>query len=317
MQYKTDHYSCMKWLERKDLLVRRYLRKNYQSHDREYVYNLLMENPIEGKKLIQNYRLTNKQKINMICQWMIRSEQLTCLVFGDQRQGKDVTICFFIYECGVRYPYIKVVTLGNIKKPPFVGKEDMYFAYDNIPPSTGKYFTFVYCSEAEVQYPCREGASKENKAFAILSGTMAQNHHKFVAAVKLAAKTDINLIRDCNMRMFKYIDPEKLNVEGTERVGILSGLGELLLPKKKSNKSEVLVAFNDNLLKVNVPLPKWWSQEYSEMFAGISKEKIAEYVLWADSNDYKIQQIVLAVKQKFRYSITEEDVKNCITYKQL
>lgn len=314
MKNKLTEASCQKWLMRNSIKVERYLRKFHKYEDRPFVFSLIFYDfPLEGKKLMQNFDLSNEEKLDMICDYVIDSEQLTGIVFGDQRTGKDVTTCFIIHRCierakkrGIK---IRVVTLGNIKKPPFVSAEDMYFGYDDIPPEFNKNFIIVYCSEVEVQYPSREGGSKENKTFSILEGTMAQNHHKLLACVKLASKVDLNVIRGCNIKFFKFIDPAKLDVEGTERTGILSGLGKLLLPSNKEDKSEVLVSFDNNLLKVNIPLPDWWSQEYSEMFSNISIKKIYEYVDWAYSNEYTVSQIVLAVKQKFRKKINKQDIK--------
>jgi hypothetical protein len=303
--------SSRAWLDKHPLKIERYVRRHHKVQDRAFVLDLIYNQyPDEGMRLIENFDLTNDEKILLVCRWIIESEQLTGVIFGDQRMGKDVTICFFIMRCLelLRYYFIRPVTLGNIKKPPFVNKKDMYFGYDNIPPMKGHDFIIVYCSELEVQYPSREGGSTENKSFSILEGTMAQNHHKLLGAVKLAAKVDLNVLRSCNLKFFKFMSPDKLNVEGIERDGVLSGLGSLLLPADRNNKSEVLVAFDNYLLKINVPLPDWWSQEYSEMFSDISMSKIDEYIDWAFSNDYKIPQIVLAVKQKFRKQITKQYV---------
>jgi len=303
--------SSRAWLDNHPLKIERYLRRHHAVQDRSVVLDLLYNQyPDEGMRLIENFDLTNDEKIELICEYIITSEQLTGIIYGDQRMGKDVTICFFIMKCLelLNFGFIRPVTLGNIKKPPFVAKKDMYFGYDNIPPAFGDDFVLVYCTELEVQYPSREGSSQENKSFSILEGTMAQNHHKLIGAVKLASKVDLNVLRSCNLKMFKYISPDKLKVEGIERDGVLSGLGRLLLPKNKFDKSQVLVAFDNHLLTVSVPLPDWWTQEYSEMFKDIPKEKVNEYIDWAFSNNYKIPQIVLAVKQKFRKQITKQYV---------
>jgi len=306
--------SNREWLFKNVLKVQRYLRRYHKLEDRDSVYIMLLTYPDEGRRLIENIDLSNEDKILMVCEWIIRCEQLTGVIYGDQRMGKDVTICFFLMKCLelLRFQFMRVVTLGNIRKPPFVAEKDMYFGYDNIPPASGDDFIVVYCSELEVQYPAREGSSKENKTFSILEGTSAQNHHKHIGAVKLASKVDLNVLRSCNLKFFKYISPDKLRVEGIERDGILSGLGRLLLPKDKNNKSQVLVAFDNNLLTIDVPLPDWWSQEYSEMFSNIPQEKVDEYINWAFSNDYNPAQIVLAVKQKFRRQVTKEYVADLL-----
>lgn len=293
------------WLLENDLKVQRYLRRYHHTHDRNSVWGMIMSYPDEGRKLIENFDLSNDEKLIMICAYMIMSDQLSCIIVGDQRMGKDATACFFLEACIKLLEKTdrkwRVVTLGNIKKPPFVADKDMFFAFNHLPWASGEDWVVVYCSELEVQFPAREPNNPDSRVFAQTEGTMAQNHQKLIGAVKLMAKVDLNVIRGANMKMFKFISPDKLSVEGIERDGVLTGLGRMLLPRDREDKSEVLVCFNDNLFTVHTQLPEWWTTEYSEMFAGISDEMIWEYIEQQFyGNNIKPEQIAGMVNQKFR-----------------
>lgn len=306
--------SSQEWLMDNSVKVDRFIRRNFHRTDENNVWKVMMQNPEEAVKLILNFSKTNKQKILEICEFMITSPQLTCVIFGDQRMGKDATACYFIQKCMelMRMQFWRIVTLGNIKKPPWVADTDMYFNFLNIPNASGDNEVIVYCSEIEAQFPSREGIAAENRSYNILEGTNAQNHIKIAACVKLASKVDINIIRSCNMRMFKFTSPDKLNVEGTERKGIISGLGQLLLPSNRHDKSKVLVSFDNNLYLVSVPLVEWWNTEYSEMFSGIGMDKVKEFIESSYSNDMKVEQIAIAVKQKFRKFMTKKEIADIL-----
>lgn len=314
MIYGTES-SDLRWLVDNSPKVDRYIRRNHKSiYDYDEIYHLLLTYPVQGRRLIESHTMTNEDKIKLICEFMIKHPQITCLIMGDQRYGKDGTACFFIEEClnMLRYQFIKVVTLGNIKKPPWVKAIDMYFSFANIPSAKSYNEVWVYCSELETIFPSREGTSVESRIFTQLEGTMAQNHQKLFGCVKLLSKVDLNVIRSANIKMFKFISRDKLDVENIERDGVLSGLGRLLLPKNPEDKSEVLVVFDKYLLKVRIPLVKWWNIEYSEMFNNISREMIDEYIKTAYSNNMKIEQIIIAIKQKFRCNISKADILKVI-----
>jgi len=305
------------WLEGLGYLkLMRYLRRYHKKEDRDTVFNLIYEQyPDEGRKLVENFDLTNKNKFNMFLDWIINSPALVCGIYGDERMGKDASVCYIFDEVikllnlqGLRLP--RIVTLGNIRKPPFVKEEDMYFSFQNIPTGTKDNEIWIYCSEIELVIPAREGSSQENKLFNQLHGTFAQNHQKLFGCAKLAAKIDINFIRACNCKIFKFISPEKLNIEGVERDQILSGLGRWLLPSNNQDQSKVLLAFNNQLFTMDFPLPDWWSDDYSEQFRDIPIEKIWEYVEVQFSNGLTVSEIITAVKQKFRQNLTAVNICN-------
>lgn len=310
--------SSREWLYRHQLKIDRFLRRNFKIEDRGYVYKLIFHDyPDEGMKLVKNFDLSNEEKINKIVEYIITAPQLTGIILGDQRFGKDATACKFLEFVleRVRYQFFRIVTLGNIKKPPWVADKDMYYSFANIPNATGYEEVLIYCSELEVVFPAREFGGTENRIFSTLEGTTAQNHQKILGCVKLLSKVDLNVIRSANMKMFKFISPSKLKVEGVERDGVISGLGKLLLPNNPQDKSKVLVAFDNNLFTVSLDLPDWWTTSYSEMFSNISMDMINEYITTMDSNGLKPDQIWIAVKQKFRKNLTKEYIKDYLKLK--
>lgn len=306
--------SSREWLDRHELKVERYLRRNHRREDWETVYRLInYDYPDEGRKLVQYFDRSDSEKIDMFLDWIIQQQVIVCGIFADPRQGKDAAICYLLDEAirrskmrGLRVP--RVVTLGNMKNPPFVDEKDMYYSFMNIPSGGDDQDIYIYSSEFETQIPCREGKSQENQLYSQLSGTFAQNHQKLFACSKLASKLDINFIRDMNTKIFKFISQDKLLVENVERDNLLSRLGNWLLPKNKENKAETLLVFNNNLFKVDLPLPRWYNDEYSEMFRDIPLTKIKEYIDINISNGMKPQSVIISVAQKFRKKLTMEDL---------
>jgi hypothetical protein len=310
--------SSRTWLDRRSLKLDRYLRRFHKKEDRPFVFNLLYyKSPDEGKKLIANYNLSEAEKLNLLVNYLLAQSQITCLIFGDQRSGKDALICE-VFEMVVEHCKLlnikppRMVTLGNIRKPPFVADEDMYFSFKSIPAGSSDQDIWIYCSEIETVLPSREGSSPENKLFSQLEGTLAQNHQKLFGCVKLASKVDINALRSCNCKLFKFIAPEKLNIENVERANIVSPLGNWLLPRNPNDKSECLMAFDNQLFTVHIGLPSWWSSEYSEQFRDVPLDKINDYVEVVFSNGMNIQQIQIAVSQKFRTQLSREDIEEIL-----
>ena len=319
--------SSRDWLDRKQLALKRYLRKNHNRLDHDRVLELMyFAFPDEGRKLIKNDSIISTEKLDLLLKWIVNSSQITCLILGDQRMGKDALVCR-LFELVIDYyekrgfSIPRFVTLGNVKCPPFMKEEDMYFSFEDIPFGTKFEPVYIYCSELEVEFPSRDFATTENKLFSVLEGTMAQNHQKLFGCVKLTSKVDISILRSCNLKIFKYISPEKLNVEGVERANILSDLGRWFLPKDINDKSDSLLVFDNNLLSAKWNLPVFWSDEYSEQFrAGtISKEKIFSFVKtkFSDKDKLTSSQISLIrtmVIQKFREKLSVDEIKSCFNF---
>lgn len=302
------------WLYKNPLKLDRYLRRYHKREDRDHVFDMLFyDYPDEGRKLIENFDLDRRSKLNLYLDWIIKQPAVTCAGFGDQRMGKDATLCYFFekaiercIELRVKPP--RIVTLGNIKNPPFVKKEDMYFSFLNIPPGTERQEVWIYSSEIESHLPAREGSSHENRLFSHLAGTLAQNHQKLFGNCKLASRVDINFLRDCNVKFFKFISPDKLNVDNIERDNVLSQLGRWLLPKDHTDKSEVMLSFDNQLFKINVPLPEWYNREYSEMFREIPMDKVLEFVDVIHANGMDLNSIRIAVAHKFRKKMSRQEL---------
>ena len=308
------------WLLGKGWLkLQRYLRRNHNIENRDFVENLMVwAFPDEGVKLAQNDAMSDEEKKVDLIEWIMSQSQITCLILGDQRMGKDALICsvfedIFDYcdRMGLTRP--RIVTLGNVRKPPFVDEEDMYFSFKKVPFGTKLRPVFIYCSEIEQMLPARDTLSPENRLFSVLEGTLAQRHQKLFGAVKLASKVDINVIRSCNLKLFKYISHEKLDIEGVERNKFLTELGFWLLPKDVNNKSKTLLVFNNNLLTLSYGLPSWWSDEYSEQFRDVPIDKVWDYVetLLPESDKLTMSQINMiqtSVFQRFSKELSKSDI---------
>jgi len=312
--YSLTAGSCRVWLSRHTLKVWEYLKINHDENDWEIVLNLLYWHfPDEGKKLIENFDLDDSEKKKIFMDYVEFSPQITFLLFGDERMGKDALLCRFFQDvidrCKVerRVPP-RIVTLMNVKRPPFVKEGDMFFSFEHIPsgqlvfnPYTLKQEmqeVWVYCSELEIVLPARNPNAPENSLFASISGTFAQNHIKLFGCVKLASKVDLNAIRGCNVIASKYINPQKLKIENVERDNVLSPLGQWILPSDRNNKTATLLYFNDQFFSVDFDLPRWWTQEYSEQYYNISESLVWDYIN-AVCLDMKAPQILTLIAQKF------------------
>lgn len=312
-QRTLTYHSDRKWLNERSLKVDAYLLRFHEKADWPIVTDLLFNQfPNEGKKLIENFDLPDNKKIDIFLDYFLDSPQVTWLTFADERMGKDATICYLLDLAREKYKdkyevYPRIVTLGNIKIPYFVEDKDRYWSLKDIPSGTTKQEVWVYCSELEVMFPAREQQGSENRLYSMLAGTFAQNHQKIVGAVKLASKVDLNVIRGCNMKVFKYTNPEKLQMANVERGNVLSPLGRWLLPHSRHNKSATLLAFDDQLFTVDVPLPVWWDEDYSNQFRDISTEDQWSFVD-ATSEGMKAEAVLTTLRLKFRSKITRKEV---------
>jgi hypothetical protein len=300
-----------------------YLRKHHKRVDYKKVIPLLYDvYPDEGRKLIENSMINDKEKLDKLLRWIIHSRQITCLILGDQGMGKDALVCR-LFELIIDYckknDYLppRFVTLGNVKRPPFVNPRDMYFNLKDIPFGTKEQPVYIYSSELEAEFPARDFQGQENKTFALLQNTFRHNHQKIFGCVKLTANVDISVLRTCNVKLFKYISPEKLSVEGVERANLLSDLGRWFLPNDITDPAKTLMVFDNNLLTGKFRLPTFWSDEYSEQFKSgtIPKVKIYDFVKSKFDNEAKltpkqINDLQTIVFQKFRYKITRDEIQN-------
>lgn len=302
-------------MDKHPLIWQRYLRRKHKLKDRPTVFELIYNVfPDEGRGIVENYSYDDKVKKKMLVEFLYYSPQITAGVFADQRMGKDALICEVFQNvidfCKLNeLPVPRFVTLGNVRCPPFVKDEDMYFSFKNIPVGSSKQEVWIYSSEIETVLPARDPLAAENKLFAQLEGTLAQNHQKLFGCVKLASKVDLNFLRGMNVKLFKFISPEKLAIEGSERAGILSPLGLWLIPKDRLNKKETLIVFDNKFMTVNYDLPFWWTQEYSEQFKDVPIERVWDYVDVMISNGLDANAISIAVAQKFRKNLTREQIK--------
>ena len=320
--------ECRDWLQGKGYLkFCRYLRRNHQHYNHQVVSDLMFwDFPVEGRKLVLNFDKSEYIKKQMLIQWIVHQPQITCLILGDQRMGKDALIChifeeiiLYCKEKGFESP--RFVTLGNVRCPPFVDEKDMYFSFKKIPSGTAFKPVYIYCSEIEQVLPARDIKSPENQLFSVLEGTLAQNHQKLFGAVKLASKVDLNVIRSCNVKLFKFISPEKLNHEGVERNDMLSELGRWLLPSNVRNKQATLMVFDNNLLTADYGLPVWWDEEYSEQFKDVPIEKVWDFIetiplLTKEVTASYINTIQTSVFQKFRKELTKDEILDRLTLSQ-
>lgn len=85
-----------------------------------------------------------------------------------------------------------------------------------------------------------------------------------------------------------------------------------LLPRDPTDQSKALLAFNDQFFTTTYKLPTWWTQEYSEQYANIPKERVFDFIDSFYEEGMKTTTIQTAVAQKFRLILTKEEITNYI-----
>jgi len=93
--------SSRKYISRHYLSLMSYLRENHPNkEDHHNVINLIYHKfPDEGKKLIENHDISDREKKDLLIKFLIYSPQIVCGIMGDQRMGKDGLICKVFQEC--------------------------------------------------------------------------------------------------------------------------------------------------------------------------------------------------------------------------
>lgn len=277
---------------------------------------MVFKYPDQGWKLIVNEKFDNKQKLHKFIEFVSNEPYITCAILGDQRQGKDVTICS-VFEFMIAYnklqefpKKLRFVTLGNMKNPPFVDPNDMYYSFEKIPSGSKNEEVIIYCSELDTFLSQRETQSEQNKSFNVLANTFAQNHQKLFGCCKLASQVDVAFWRNCNCKIFKYITPSKLLVPGLERESMLTELAMIMLPKDRIDKSVSLFDFDNNLLTIRTGMPNWYNLEYSEQYSASygNKEKALEFASVLLENNTNLFSIKTALAQKFRVQISIQEL---------
>ncbi len=347
------------WLRDHEFELDCYLDDNHQTPEGgddnyDVVRSLIFwDFPDEGRKLIENQDLVNYEKLMLIVRYIFFTRYVFGLILGGQQRGKDVAICMLFEELlifckGIDVVPPRIVTLGSVKCPPFVlngedtdfkyyekyyglsrndllekyGGEipdDMYFSIEDLPVGSAVQSVYVYCTEMESEFPSREFASKENKLFTNLEGTLAQNYTKWFGCTKLSAKVDISSVRASTLNIFKFIESDKLDIEGAERRGYVSPLARWLLPSRSDPISKTLFCFQDNLFTVDLDLPSFWTKEYSEQFRGdkIPLPKVYSYIR-ARSGDYEsvtskvVNDLRIMVIGKFRQKLTPAQIREAL-----
>ena len=88
--------SSRKWISEHELDFKNYLRDNHKEDDYEDVINLVYHQlPDEGMKLIINYNMTEKEKLDLLIKWIVHSSQITALIFGINQWVKIVYCVIF------------------------------------------------------------------------------------------------------------------------------------------------------------------------------------------------------------------------------
>ena len=194
---------------------------------------------------------------------------------------------------------IRIVTLGNFKKPPFVDEKDMYYSLTKCPVGTKKQRVIIYCSELDLFFPARDFKGGENTALNMQINTLAQNKQSIIGCCKLSANVDVSFWRACTMLLFKYISESNLK---HDRVEFLSDLGMRLRPQDPKDKTQVMAMYNDRLVKYSHKPPEWYNDEYSEQYHNISEDKLTEYAETLIESGMMPQQVRKMFSQTYRFN---------------
>lgn len=297
--------SSQTWLYKHSVLVNRYINHlintdKFGFEDKDLLWKKFMKESKDAKSIMIDFQRTNKEKIQEIIDFLIYQEVIIVGVLASQRMGKDCLVCFLLEKLKeMLLDHVRIVTLGNFKRPPFVKEGDMFYSLTSCPVGNSNQRVIIYCSELDLFFPARDfKGGSENQTLNMQINTLAQNKQSLVGCAKLGANVDISYWRAVTMKLVKYISKENLK---HDRIEFLSELAMQLRPSNPMDKSKVLATFQDKIITFDHTVPKWFDKEYSDQFHKIDPEKLREYARTLIESGVKPEQVRRTFAQTYRF----------------
>jgi hypothetical protein len=276
---KEDYASLMEWFyENEETFVIPFIEQNYKECSWEYEYNFMMRHIIFTRTVIEDYKMTNDEKILEFTKKVYYGKSKIILIIGARGSGKTATALYFAEQAKIHGGHRVIYYVGTpenkeIYPPWFKFINDI----DDVPISS-----FAIIDEAAIKYSARNFQKEENKD---LTNQMVIARHRDITLVLITQNmnlVDINIRRLSDILIFK---------EGSD-YGIQKKRGEVMSREQKekmlilkrmkpTTKEECLIEYTSQAVsiyrKIVVPLPTFWDDEtISKSFRSFKKPVVQQ-----------------------------------------
>lgn len=244
------------------LRTKRYLRSSFPREDLQSTWAFLFsEYPREFWQLVEDYDRDNLEKIEECVKELLYSSYYVGCVHGDPGSGKDSLIFVLLEMLEERAKDIQIYYYEEAKKrlPHFA--TDSVYSLNDSDISRGNPCIIVFRELAKA-FPAREFTKKEN--LSLTQNTLDNRHfnQKWIGCAIKDTLVDLNYIRACNYRFYKYICKD--NIEIGMREGLVTKLMKRMIPKDEKDKSKVLAVQNGRYSTFSYGLSENWTEEFSK-----------------------------------------------------
>lgn len=260
---KEDYASLVEWFyENEETFIHPFIEQNYKQCSWQYEYWFMFRHITYTRAIIEDYRLSEKQKINELIMSVSHGKSKIIAVTGSRGSGKTGVALWLAEEArhnaGHKYIYyIGEPEHKEIYPPWFKFLKDI----EDIPEGG-----FAVIDEAGIKYNARKYQQQSNKD---LTDLMVIARHKSITMIFITQNLsiiDINIDRLLDMIIFK---------PGTD-YGIRQKRGVMITKQQREHmiimnrmkpvtKEECLLLYRSGAYpiyrKITNPLPSFWDDE--------------------------------------------------------
>jgi len=260
---KEDYASLMEWFyENKETFIAPYIEQNYKECSWQYEYDFMFRHITYTRAIVEDYRLSEKQKINEFIKAISHGKSKIIAVVGGRGAGKTATALWAgeegRYNGGHKYVYY-------VGEPEHKEMYPTWFKFlkdiEDIPEGG-----FSIIDEAGIKYNARNYQKTGNKD---LTDLMVVARHKSITMIFITQNLsiiDINIDRLLDIVIFK---------PGTD-YGLRPKRGQMITKQmrehmiimnrmKPTRKEECLIVYRSGSYpiyrKITNPLPSFWDDE--------------------------------------------------------
>lgn len=279
--HKRESFGfCWDWLFNQHLIdLKRYVAEFYWPQDYQNVLYFFNKNPIQGKKILQDYLKTNAKKLKEVIMAFAYGKSKIVYIVGARDSGKTATA-------------FKIAEDVNI----LTGRKIFYIAPTKINPkylpSWCKHALSVHdaprgcfgiVDEAAIQYAARESMSEENTDLGKLLAIARHKEMFLIFITQHSSMSDINISRLRDMVMWKMSNDYSIQERGTKQSKehqFWAKAKNMMAPREKKQCLFEYPA-QRRLIHFEHGLPDCWTDRLSKLWGAydvrkspVEKEKI-------------------------------------------